>query len=355
MSGSSAGRLAEMRRLEETIENEPGQAVAQLKLGRFKELRGAVGEAGRGVDGVLDMLASEGDLSPSLLGQILKNVGLGSDAMANRQRLDRLLEVVDAVEVRTSVAPRFAAARARVLLALGEQRRFVEVTRTASRRWPKSDRLRVLDSMGRRWLTMGEARGPSKVFVIGLSRTGTTSMHRALSTLGFQSIHWDNPLTGRLPGDVDLHLFDAFGDINITARFEALSFRFPDARFILTERPLPQWVRSVSTHYHQRKGVCSPGELGDDRFVGQHEGQLGEIHGSLYAGHASWADAYASFSKRVDAHFGSHPDGRLLRFSVTEGDGWAPLVAFLGLPAPDPPFPHANRALVSDPVKGVGE
>ncbi|MDG1367680.1 MAG: sulfotransferase, partial [Acidimicrobiales bacterium] len=167
-------------------------------------------------------------------------------------------------------------------------------------------------------------------------------VHQALTTLGFGGLHWVNPLTGRLPGEVDLHLFDAFSDINIAAQFETLAERYPASRFIWTQRPVEAWVRSVSAHYEQRNGVRSPGELRYRRHSGHFEGQSGEIHESLFAGHSSWADAYAAFDSRVECYFGALPHDRLLRLSITEGDGWEVLCPFLGCEEPVASFPYAN-------------
>jgi hypothetical protein len=45
----------------------------------------------------------------------------------------------------------------------------------------------------------------------------------------------------------------------------------------------------------------------------------------------------------VLAFFADKP-GRLLRFDLWAGHGWAELCGFLGLPVPDRPFPHRNAA-----------
>ena len=334
-------RAREIEVLEGVVAGDAGDFEARLKLGRMRELRGVVDEAARQVDLVLEEIRSGGELSKVPVDQLLLNIGFGRNPVQNRQRLERLLDLLDLVGER-SAAPRFTVARCRVFLALEDRERFLKATEEASRRWPSDQRHQRLSRLGERWLTSGGQTDAEKVFVIGLSRTGTTSVHQALVELGFEGIHWVNPLTGRLPGDVDLQIFDAFSDINISARFETLAERYPAARFVWTQRPLESWVRSVSTHYEQRNGVRSPGELGDWQHAGHFEGQSGEIHESLYTSHPSWGDAYTAFSSRVERYFGAVSHDRLLRLSVTDGEGWDPLCRFLGRPIPERAFPHAN-------------
>jgi tetratricopeptide (TPR) repeat protein len=351
-------RDREIEMLEGIVARQPEQFEAQLKLGRYRELRGALDDAARQVDVVLERVSTGSNLAQAELHQLLLNIGFGRDPVRNRQRLERLLDLLELVEQRASAAPSFDRARARMFLALEDRERFLESTKVASERWPTDEGLARLSRLGERWMTLGREADSEKVFVIGLSRTGTTSVHQALTTLGFGGLHWVNPLTGRLPGEVDLHLFDAFSDINIAAQFETLAERYPASRFIWMQRPVEAWVRSVSAHYEQRNGVRSPGELRYRRHSGHFEGQSGEIHESLYAGHSSWADAYAAFDSRVECYFGALPHDRLLRLSITEGDGWEVLCPFLGCEEPVVPFPHANAGaalLDSGAVKKVDE
>jgi len=331
----------EIEGLEDVVAGDPNDFNARLKLARMRELRGMVDEAARHVDLVLEEIRSNGELSEIPVNQLLLNIGFGRHSVENRQRLERLLEVLDLVEERTAT-PRFVGARSRVFLALEDRERFLKATAEATRRWPSVERLQRLSRLGERWSRSSGQVDAEKVFVIGLSRTGTTSVHQALVELGYEGIHWVNPLTGRLPGEVDLQLFDAFSDINISAWFETLAERYPAARFVWTQRSPESWVRSVSTHYEERNGVRHPGELRNRQHAGHFEGQSGQIHESLYASHSSWADAHTAFSSRVERYFDAVSDERLLRLSVADGEGWEPLCHFLGRPVPDSGFPHAN-------------
>ena len=91
------------------------------------------------------------------------------------------------------------------------------------------------------------ARTP-KVFVVGLPRTGTTSICVALLELGFKVAH-----TAYEPAVFDAA--DAVADTPVFSRYRQLDEEFPGARFICLERNLDAWLPSVqrllaSMHRH---------------------------------------------------------------------------------------------------------
>lgn len=99
-----------------------------------------------------------------------------------------------------------------------------------------------------------------KVFGVGLSRTGTTSLTLALNEYGYHSYH-------ALPKLVSIDhrymyyrhrnyslarlnpywsdSFDALTDIQASVVFEQLAKRYPDARFILNKREPIKWGKSM--------------------------------------------------------------------------------------------------------------
>jgi hypothetical protein len=188
--------------------------------------------------------------------------------------------------------------------------------------------------------------GRLKVFGIGLSRTGTTTLALALNTVGLHTLHWSNPLTGEVIGDDDLTIFDAFTDTPISARFEEFYDRFPNSKFILTVRPFDAWVKSMSALWRRTLGItefealksalAGPGAL-------RHGSEFRAINRRLYFDYGSYREAYDAHTERVRRFFGEKPADRFLEFNVFAGDGWPKLCAFLGLEAPSGPFPWENR------------
>ncbi|KAK3079928.1 hypothetical protein LTS18_003570 [Coniosporium uncinatum] len=85
-----------------------------------------------------------------------------------------------------------------------------------------------------------------KVFVIGLSKTGTTSIGDALALLGYRRLGWKDVLSRHLVhawrnGDMDrlfaqtLH-YDAFEDLPWAVVYPEMAKWFSDAKFILSLR-----------------------------------------------------------------------------------------------------------------------
>jgi CheY-like chemotaxis protein len=183
-----------------------------------------------------------------------------------------------------------------------------------------------------------------KIFVIGLSKTGTTSLHEAMRVLGISSAHWTNPVTASLLDKRDFLIFDALSDVSVSYQFEHLFYAFPNARFIYTERPLDAWEKSFLRHY-QRMGFGE--SFADMQAHAGEDGrtsyglETGAINRTLYFNAKSPADAYHAFDRRVRDFFADKSD-RLLTMNIFAGDGWAKLCDFLDRPVPDCPFPHRN-------------
>ena len=186
--------------------------------------------------------------------------------------------------------------------------------------------------------------GRAKIFGIGLSRTGTTSLAAALQTLGYHTLHWTNPQTNELIGLADADGADALTDIPAAALFEEFFTRFPDARFIYTTRPLEGWAASFTAHIQRQHNLgdfCALRaalQAGADFPWGA---RYLQIMRPLYAAHPSAAAAYLHHDARVRGFFARQPE-RLLPLDIFAGAGWAPLCYFLGLPVPAAPFPHHN-------------
>ena len=82
------------------------------------------------------------------------------------------------------------------------------------------------------------------IFGIGLSRTGTTSLHHAFEILGIRSAPTSVALLFD-PDDEVLGLYEAFTDNPIPFLYQRLDARFPGSKFILTTRDLDDWLRSM--------------------------------------------------------------------------------------------------------------
>jgi tetratricopeptide (TPR) repeat protein len=193
-------------------------------------------------------------------------------------------------------------------------------------------------------------RDKPKIFGIGLSKTGTTSLAAALSILGFTTLHFYNPLTGELMSDDDLYLFDGLTDTPVCLSFEEYYSMFPNAKFIYTTRRIQPWKESFAGHLQRFWGFSDFGKMKSllTRRQPFHFGTRSwEIDQSLYFGHEGYEGAYRAYDRRVRSFFKDKPNDRFLEFSVFEGDGWERLCTFLGRPVPSTPFPWKNKAVAA--------
>jgi tetratricopeptide (TPR) repeat protein len=185
-----------------------------------------------------------------------------------------------------------------------------------------------------------------KVFCIGLSKTGTTSLAAALTMLGLNTVDFTNPLTMELMSESDVHIFDAFSDTPICVDFEKYFHLFPNAKFIHTVRSLESWEESFSRHWQRHYGVADFKELQVEIArpdMLPYGAAFRDINHTLFASHANPSAAHRAHDLRVRRFFADKPPGRFLEFDIFGGDGWPELCAFLGMPAPDQPFPWQNR------------
>jgi hypothetical protein len=175
----------------------------------------------------------------------------------------------------------------------------------------------------------------SKVFGIGLGKTGTTSLGRALQVLGYDHLPFDARFVQMYgDGEIEELLEIAAGkesceDFPWPLMYPDLYARFPDARFVLmTRSSVDVWWNSLLQHAErtgrsEAKRIAYGYDWPDD---------APDHHRSLYLRHV----------EDIQNFFADKP-GQLLQVCWEQGDGWPALCGFLDLPIPDLPFPHANR------------
>lgn len=282
-------------------------------------------------------------LTPERFNPLLLAIQYLPEKERTQARLRQLLRVVETHFKADSPDRQLAVCR--LTFALGDHSAYQSAfSRLSAERLPKWLHAPFATTAARWREGLKPDRTEEKVFVIGLSKTGTTSVHAALKLLGYPTAHWRNPVSFALLGDEDWALFDAFADIPIAARFEELDAQFPNAKFIYTTRPVSSWVNSIRRHYDQGLGIEHPTELKASGPASRFGGQAGAIEASLYAAHETWEAAQVFHHQRVISHFAQRGASKCLHFSLFDGDGWPELCAFLGKPMPSRPFPHANAS-----------
>ena len=181
------------------------------------------------------------------------------------------------------------------------------------------------------------ATSRAKVFGIGLNKTGTSSLHEALTVLGYTGLHFAGPeraaLIRRAVAEQKplLHYldarYDAFSDTPITNYFYLADVQYPGSKFILTVRDLDDWLDSRRRHVEKNQRRKAMGEY-DGKF--------------LTVDLDAWEAEYRHHEGAVRSYFAGRPDD-LLVLDVAAGQGWEPLCEFLGHEVPEAPFPWSNR------------
>lgn len=263
------------------------------------------------------------------------------------RRTDAFLGLLNKIETLPpeSKSLHFSGLHARIFLALHDYDKFLSVVAQTNEHY-----------LGEHWRGLlsvaSKLSGPifpdyqaPKIFGLGLSRTGTTSLAAALSALGFHTIHWLNPFTREVMHPDDLHLFDAFTDTPVCMNFETYYFMFPNSKFIYTVRSFESWRKSMDKYYSIHHGVRNFGEA--KAAMAQSENlpygaEFSNINLSMYFNHKSYEDAYNAYDQRVRNFFRDKPKDRFLECDVAAG-GWDELCKLVGKERPPVPFPWLNQ------------
>ena len=197
------------------------------------------------------------------------------------------------------------------------------------------------------------AQHDGKIFGIGFYKTGTTTLYDALRTLGYHTVNGDKP--GSYPGADDgatmirqidagdfrlptFEMFDAFTDNPYFRIWREIYALYPDAHYILTVRDEDAWIASCVKFFRHRR--IRPMRVW---MFGPHANPARDA-----ASRQAWLDAYRAHNTAVRAHFASRPQ-QFLEFDPTREMSWGRLCDFLGAPAPEQPWPHANPTKLDAP------
>lgn len=182
-----------------------------------------------------------------------------------------------------------------------------------------------------------------KVFCVGLGRTGTSSLTRALGILRVRTKHYPNDR--RTQSDLRsgqyrlsiLERYQGVSDNPVAPFFAQFDSAFPDSKFILTVREKESWLRSVRAQYARLPEWWkqAPNARAYDEFVSAC------VYGTLEFSRERFAYVFDRHERAVRDYFAGREED-LLVLDVGAGNGWESLCPFLGRPVPDVPFPHAN-------------
>ncbi len=165
----------------------------------------------------------------------------------------------------------------------------------------------------------------NKVFGIGLSKTVTKSLAKALEILGYKAMHYPDSLDW-------IDKYDAATDIPVASSYKELDKKYPNAKFILTVRDLKSWFRSMDTH-----SVLHPFHAKSEISLAWRK----KTWGSVDFNEARRKRVYKKHVREVKEYFKKRKN-KLLIMDICGGDGWEKLCPFLNKPIPKRKFPKLN-------------
>ena len=191
-----------------------------------------------------------------------------------------------------------------------------------------------------------------RVIGAGVGRTGTNSLRLALNQLGLGPCYhmyelllnppvnvslWAAAVDGRADWETIFRGYESAVDWPTAGFFQELNAAYPSAKFVLTVRSPESWAESFSETIY--KAIAMSDQVPEvmkpwfDMVVAVVR-KTGFPFGLDVAG---LAKAFVAHTEAVKA---AVPPERLLIYQAK--DGWGPLCAFLGVPAPAEPFPRTN-------------
>ena len=180
------------------------------------------------------------------------------------------------------------------------------------------------------------ARHSDKIFGVGFHKTGTSSLKRALASLGYSVTGPNHNHDADISSTYVDHArriskkFDAFQDNPWPLVYREMDEMWPEAKFILTVREPDSWIASLLRYFGEAETPMRNLIYGAGR-------------GSPVGNETHYLATVQAHQTAVMAHFASRPE-KLLVLDIVGGAGWDPLCSFLGVPLPNRPFPHANNA-----------
>jgi hypothetical protein len=169
----------------------------------------------------------------------------------------------------------------------------------------------------------------NKVWGIGLGRTGTRSLCKALEIMGFKAIH-EPPFLDSFEG------YDAAAAGACMSDYRFLDLRYPESQFVLTVREIDAWLDSCRRAMEQYpESRMSPG----DKYYNAMIRNRAHRYGTLVYDEKKMVQNYRRHESQVTDYFADRPE-KLLVWNVSENGQWEPLCKFLGMKIPQADFPH---------------
>lgn len=181
----------------------------------------------------------------------------------------------------------------------------------------------------------------NKLFIIGLPRTGTTSISVALLEYGFKVAH--TAFTKQA-----FHLADAISDAPCFSDYQQLDKLFSGSKFVYLERDIDKWLPSIvmlltkmQHNIHIKSGSFSP------VLKRSFHATFGSLDQPDAFSEARLRQCYLTHQSQVLDYFKNRDD--FLKLDVSQANGLGLLLDFLNIThAQKLDFPHVNKGKFVD-------
>lgn len=177
----------------------------------------------------------------------------------------------------------------------------------------------------------------SKIFIIGLPRTGTTSLCAALLNWHYQVAH-----TAYI--NATFEQADVLADTPIFHDYPLLDVIYPNSRFIYLIRSFDSWLPSIRQLLTRMLVNLNRDDGGFNPIIKRVYGAVfGDLTADKIADDAYLFACYHQHQQQVETYFQTRCND-LLTLDISEVDSYQRLAAFLHQPILVDRFEHHNRA-----------
>lgn len=179
-----------------------------------------------------------------------------------------------------------------------------------------------------------------KIFAIGLSRTGTTSLTKAIELLGYKCKHFPRYDYGS--GNVEilyseLQSYDFLSDTPVALDYKRLDKLCKNSKFIYTTRDIDEWIISCKNFKRFSSDFAADPSI---LFFRK------KIYGTECFDEEKFRIAYMKHHENVMSYFKNRKSD-LLSINICSGQGWDELCSFFECSVPKYLFPWLNENVYS--------
>ncbi len=175
----------------------------------------------------------------------------------------------------------------------------------------------------------------NKLFIIGLPRTGTTSICAALLDHDLKVAH--TALTKQA-----FELADVVADTPCFCDYQQLDQMFPDSKFVYLQRNLAHWIPSIQMLLTKIMNHIQQGQHLHPLIQRCFDACFGILSAANPLDATHLAQCYATHQQHIKNHFTQR--NQLLSIDISDKNSWHQLLKFLGKPEDHKRFPHINSS-----------